>query len=122
MDGFTLQQRRKPGTNTVVPVMLTINPVGTLEGEGIMSARRLRFFLKTPFVQGADVKDNPFYESTNAVLFYPPGGSAVSKLIASNRQISDRQPPDWETSELTIRFQVFVSGTNTSSNSVPAAK
>lgn len=111
-DGFALQQQRKPGTNTVAPVMLTINPVGTLEGEGIMSARRLRFFLKTPFVQGADVKDNPFYESTNAVLFYPPGGSAVSKLIAM----------DNDASNLTIRFQVFVSRTNTSSNSVPAAK
>ena len=51
-----------------VPVFVSMNPVGSMDGEGIISARKLHFFVRLAGISStAHVVDNPFYNSKDGV-------------------------------------------------------
>ncbi len=85
-------------SGTAFPVVLTINPVGSANGEGIFNAGNLKFFIKSPVSQTAQVVPNPFYKSTNGLATYPAGSSWHNNLLSES----------WRTNDLVVTFQLFV--------------
>jgi len=89
-----------------IPVFFAINPVGSLDGEGIYSAKKLRCFLREANVRTAGTAENPFYKNKHGIVswgFYPAHESATTyKFVESN---SGTNSP--AKIELRVRFQEF---------------
>ena len=52
-----------------VPVFVSMNPVGSMDGEGLLSAKKLHFFVRLAGIRTTGIlADNPFYKSKDTVL------------------------------------------------------
>ena len=86
-----------------VPVFVAINPVGSLDGEGILSAKKLRCFLSEAVVKTSGTAENPFYKNEDGPVTwrYPARESAnLFKFMEGNHGTNSASPKI----ELRIRF------------------
>ena len=89
-----------------ITVFVAVNPVGSLDGEGILSAKKLRCFLSEAGVKAAGTGDNPFYRSKDGVLTWrgPAQESAgIYKLMESRGGANSAKPR----TELRIRLREY---------------
>jgi len=104
LDRATLENQ---GAAQDIPVVFAINPVGSLDGEGIYSAKKLRCFLRESGVKTYGTADNPFYKSKNGIVswgFYPGRESATQYKFAESS--SGTNAPGSKI-ELRVRFHEF---------------
>jgi len=88
-----------------VAVFVALNPVAGPEGDGILSAKKLRCFLRGAGVAGTETGDNPFYKSKLSVSTWddPAHESATTyKLMESNSETNSAAKI-----ELRVRFHEF---------------
>lgn len=90
-----------------IPVLVAINPVGSFDGEGLYSAKKLRGFLREAGVTTAGTADNPFYKNKNGIAswsFDPAHESAtIYKLMEGNSGTNSSSPKI----EIRVRFHEF---------------
>lgn len=90
-----------------IPVFFAINPVGSLDGEGLYSAKKLRCFLREADVKTAGTAENPFYKNKHGIVswgFYPAHESATTyKFMEGNRRANSSEPEI----EIRVRFHEF---------------
>lgn len=81
----------------IVPIYLAVNPVGNMQGEGILDSPKLRFYLKTSYFSSQNTVPNPFYHATNMVSESGMGRSLFTDYHESRTN-----------QEVNINFQLFV--------------
>jgi len=90
-----------------IPVFLAVNPVGSLDGEGIYSAKKLRCFLREAGVTTSGTTNNPFYKGKDGIVwwgFYPSHESVtVYKFMESRGGANSTSPKI----DIRVRFHEF---------------
>ena len=90
-----------------ITVFVAVNPVGSLDGEGILSAKKLRCFLSEAGVKTSGTGDNPFYKSKDGIKSWGPHPAQESanifKFMESGGGANSAKPR----TELRIRFREF---------------
>ena len=90
-----------------IPVLVALNPVGSLDGESITTAKKLRFVIREAGVQTAGVlAENPFYKNKNGLATWGIAAKespTVFKLMDCSVGATESEPK----TELTVRFHEF---------------
>lgn len=92
------------GVGEYIPVFVAMNPVGSMDGEGILTAKKLHFVIREAGVRtGSAVAENPFYKSKDGVAAWAYAGkesATVFKLMECHAGINPSGPK----TEITVRF------------------
>ena len=87
-----------------VPVFVSMNPVGSMDGEDMFSAKKLHFIVKLAGMRQTDkLADNPFFESKEALgsLFIAEKESpTIFKFMENFPGVNSSRPK----TEITVRF------------------
>ena len=90
-----------------VPVMFAVHPVGSLAGEDIYSAKKLRCFLEEGGVTTAGTAENPFYQNKSSVSYWglePAWDSGTTFKFMQGYTKANEQGAKIE---IRVRFQEF---------------
>jgi hypothetical protein len=111
------------GVGEDISVFVAMNPVGSMDGEDIRSAKKLHFILRAAGIANPQVVENPFYQCKEGPETWSLRASedspTVYKLMASNS--GDTPNPSWPKIELEIEKRpllVFVQGYLSSQNPI----
>ena len=95
------------GVGEDIPVFVAMNPVGSMDGEDILSAKKLRFFLRDAGVQMAYVAENPFYKCKDGPATWSYYAAEESPTVYKLMESNTGHNPSGPKTELTVRFHEF---------------
>ena len=91
-----------------VPVLVAMNPVGSLDGESILTATKLRFVIRMAGVQTAGVlAENPFYKCKDGPATWSYYAAEESPTVFKLMESNTGNNPSGPKTELTVRFHEF---------------
>jgi hypothetical protein len=106
LDRGTLENMLGEHVGEDIQVLVAMNPVGGLDGETILSARKLHFVIRMAGVQTACVAENPFSKCKDGPTYWKYAAKespTVFKLMDCNTGTHSSGPK----TELTARFHEF---------------
>ena len=98
------------GVGEEISVFVAMNPVGSMDGENIISAKKPHFFLRAAGMQGSNVADNPFYKCKDGPVTWSYYAAEESPTVCKLMESNTGNNPSGPKTELTVRFHELFHG------------